>query len=346
MRYNKIKLFVVVAIALAQVMTGQVTFETKVTSYGFMGMGAFESTTKTFLRTDAQRTDTKLKFTGPVMKMFSPKGTVTNIIRLDKELIWDFNDKKKKYTEQTFDEIRKSFEELGQAGSDQQMAGGALPEEDYEAEYEWSKPKVKVKNLGEKKTINGFSCQHYLASVTTVGTHIETGIKDTMLFVSDLWNAKGVSKKMDLVNDFNKRYLKAIGFDIPENQGLAMIAGMYKEHMQTLGDEISKLKGYPIVNDMKLTMTKNLLSVEQEEEEEPEEESLSMRDIQRNFGGLLGKKLMKDVLNKKADKNTEEPKKSSVSELFHMKSEVLSIDEGSIAVDKFEVKKGYKLKKK
>lgn len=341
MRYNKIKLFVVVAIALAQVMTGQVTFETKVTSYGFMGMGAFESTTKTFLRTDAQRTDTKLKFTGSVMKMFSPKGTVTNIIRLDKELIWDFNDKKKKYTEQTFDEIRKSFEELGQAGSDQQMAGGALPEEDYEAEYKWSKPTIKVKNLGEKKTINGFSCQHYLISVTTVGTHIETGIKDTMLFVSDLWNAKGVSKKMDLVNDFNKRYLKAIGFDIPENQGLAMIAGMYKEHMQTLGDEISKLKGYPIVNDMKLTMTKNLLSVEQEEEEEPEEESLSMRDIQRNFGGLLGKKIMKDVFDKKA----EEPQKTSVSELFHMKSEVISISESSIAVDKFEVKKGYKLKK-
>lgn len=167
MRYNKIKLFVVVAIALAQVVIGQVTFETKVTSYGFMGMGAFESTTKTFLRTDAQRTDTKLKFTGSVMKMFSPKGTVTNIIRLDKELIWDFNDKKKKYTEQTFDEIRKSFEELGQAGSDQQMAGGAPPEEDYEAEYKWSKPRVKVQKLKETKTINGFSCQHYLISVST-----------------------------------------------------------------------------------------------------------------------------------------------------------------------------------
>lgn len=348
MRYNKIKLFVVVAIALAQIAMAQVTFETKVTSYGFMGMGAFESTTETFLRTDAQRTDTKLKFTGSVMKMFSPKGTVTNIIRLDKELIWDFNDKKKKYTEQTFDEIRKSFEELGQAGSDQQMASGALPEEDYEAEYKWSKPTIKVKNLGEKKTINGFSCQHYLVSVTTVGTHIETGIKDTMLFASDLWNAKNVSKKMDLVNDFNKRYMKAIGFDVPENQGLAMIVGMYKEQMQTLTDEVGKLKGYPIINDMKLTMTKNFSAVEQKDkvDEEPEEENLSMRDIQRNFKGLIGKKMMKDIFGKKAEKKSEEPQKASVAKLFHMKSEVISISESSIAVDKFEVKKGYKLKKK
>lgn len=338
MRYNKIKLFVVVAIALAQIAMAQVTFETKVTSYGFMGMGAFESTTKTFLRTDAQRTDTKLKFTGSVMKMFNSKGTVTNIIRLDKELVWNFNDRKKKYTEQTFDEIRKSFEELRQAGSDQQMAGGAPPEEDYEAEYKWSKPRVKVQKLKETKTINGFSCQHYLVSITTIGTHIETDIKDTMLFVSDLWNAKGVSKKMDLVYDFNKRYMKAIGFEVPENQGLAMIAGMYKEHMQTLGDEVSKLKGYPIVNDMKLTMTKNAA----QKVEEQKEESISLRDIQRGFGGLLGKKLLKDAAKKK---KSDEPRKSSVSELFHMKSEVLSIVEGSVSTNKFEIPKGYKLKK-
>jgi hypothetical protein len=140
--------------------------------------------------------------------------------------------------------------------------------------------------------------------------------------------------------------MKAIGFDVPENQGLAMIAGMYKEQMQTLEDEVSKLKGYPIVNNMKLTMTKNLASIEKEEEEEgPKEENISLRDIQRNFGGLLGKKIMKDVVNKKAEKKTEEPQKTSVSELFHMKSEVLSINEGSIATDLFEVKKGYKLKK-
>ena len=124
-----------------------------------------------------------------------------------------------------------------------------------------------------------------------------------------------------------------------------MIAGMYKEQMQTLADEVSKLQGYPIINDMRLTITKNLSSIEQEEEEEPEEESLSMRDIQRNFGGLLGKKIMKDVLDKKANKKTEEPQKTSVTELFHMTSEVLSINEGSIAGEIFEVKKGYKLKK-
>ena len=346
MKHKQIKLFAIILFVFVQGAMAQITFETKVISDGFMGIGAFESTTKTYLRTDAQRTETKLKFTGSVMKMFSPKGTTTNIIRLDKELIWNFNDRKKKYTEQTFDEIRQSFEEYGESGYQQEMPSSTT-NEDYETEYEWSRPVVKVENLGDKKTINGFDCQHYLASITTVGTHIETGTKDTMLFVSDLWNARNVSKKMDLVNDFSKRYLKAIGFDMPENQGLAMIAGMYKDQMQTLSNEVSKLKGYPIVNDMTLTMTKNLSAVKQEEEveEEPEEESLSMRDIQRNFKGLLGKKVAKEIFDKKAQKKTDEPKKASVAELFHMRSEILSINENSIADNMFEVKKGYKLKK-
>lgn len=343
MIHKQIKLFAVIAITLLQMVFGQITFETKLTSDGFMGMGAFKSTTKTYLIEDAQKTETKLKFTGAIMKMFSPKGMTTNIIRLDKKVVWNFNDRKKKYTEQTFEEI-KGMMQLGGEYKSQQMPE---QDEDYESEYEWSKPIVNVKNLKETKTINGFNCQHYLASVTTVGTHVETGIKDTMLFVSDMWSAKDVSKKMELVYGFNKKYMEAIGFDIPGNQGLAMITGMYKEQMQTLTDEVSKVQGYPIINDMKLTITKNLLSVkqEEEEEEEPEEESISLRDIQRNFGGLLGKKIMKDVVNKKAEKKTEESQNTSVSELFHMRSEVLSINEGSISGSVFEVKKGYKLKK-
>ena len=322
-------------VILSHLVFGQVTFETKVTSYGFMGMGAFESNTKTCLIADAQRTETDLKFTGKFLKYMSPKGTEVSIVRLDKGLIWNVNNAKKTYREQTFAEIK----EMMTQGREYQTQEMPEQDEDYESEYDWQRPVVKVENIKETKTINGFNCQHYLASVSTIGVHKETGIKDTMLFVSDLWNAKDVSEKMALVNDFNIRYMKAMGIDVPENQGLAMITGMYKEQMETLEDEVSKLKGYPIVNDMKMTMTKNAMPTK--EEEEPEEESVSLRDIQRNFGGLLGKKIMKDVVDKKAEK----PQKTSVSELFHMTSEVLSINEGSIAGEMFEVKKGYKLKK-
>ena len=344
MKYKTIKLISIITIALAQLTMGQITYETKVTSKGFMGMGAFKSTTKTYLINNAQRTDTKLKFTGKFLKYMSPKGTAVSVVRLDKKLVWDWisNGSKKTYHERTFKEIKELMEE----GAEYQSQSMPESDEDYEADYKWKKPNVKVVKLKDKKTINEFDCQHYLATVTTIGTHIETGIKDTMIFESDLWNAKNVSSKMNQVFEFNKKYMKAVGFDVPQNQGLAMIGGMYKDQMQMLEKETNKLKGYPIVNNMKLTMTNNLASEEKEtDEEEPKEESLSMRDIQRNFKGLVGKKIMKDALDKKAKEKADEPKKSSVSTMFQMKSEVLSINDGDISGDKFEVKKGYKLKK-
>ena len=213
-----------------------------------------------------------------------------------------------------------------------------MPEQDtdYESEYKWSKPKVKVENLKENKTINEFNCNHYLASITTVGTHVETGVKDTMLFVSDLWNSKDVKSSMNQVYDFNKKYMKAIGVDIPENAGMAMITGMYKDQMETLENEIQKLDGYPIINDMKLTMTKNAMP----EKKEAKEEKVSLKDIKNDFGGLLGKKIMKDAAKKK--KKEEKP---SVVKIMQIKSEISGVTSGSIDGTKFEVKKGYKLKK-
>ena len=331
MHIKKLVAFLIV-IVLAQLALGQVTYKSTVTSDGFMGMGAFTSNANTYIIDNAQRSETDLKFTGKFMRHFSPKGTQVSIIRLDKELVWNLDTEKKTYTEQTFGEIKEMMEQSAE-GAEQ-----PTPEEnaDYESDYNWSKPKVAVENLKESKDINGFHCNHYLATVTTIGTHKETGVKDTMLFAADLWNSKDVTKNMELVYDFNKRYLKAIGIDVPENAGLAMISGMYQEQMQILEDEIQKLDGYAIINDMKLTMTKNAIP----EEGAETEDDVTLRDIQRDFGGLLGKKLVKKATDKK-----KEEKKSSVTELFHMKTEVTSISAENIADTKFEVGKGYKLKK-
>lgn len=309
---------------------GQVTFKSVTTSDGFMGMGAFESTTKTFVVDYAQRTETDLKFTGSFMKYMKTNMDEISIIRLDKKLVWNIDKEKETYKERTFAEIKDMMAQ-GFSG-----AGQPMPEEqtDYEADYEWSKPKIKVKDQKESKKINGFKCDHYTVSVTTIGTHVETGIKDTMLFVSGLWNAKAVTKNMQLVYDFNKKYLDAIGIEIPENAGMAMIAGMYKDQMNSLQDEIQKLDGYPIVNDMKLTMTRNTMPAP-----EKQEENITLRDIQRDFGGLLGKKVLKDA------KKDKEKTDDSVFQMLRIKNEVVEISSDNIPKTKFEVKEGYKLKK-
>ena len=135
----------------------------------------------------------------------------------------------------------------------------------------------------------------------------------------------------------NKKYMKAIGIDVPDNAGMAMITGMYKDQMATLEKEVQKLDGFPIVNDMKLTMTKNAMP---QAEEEEKEKKITLKDVQNDFGGLLGKKIMKDA--KKNKKKEEKPKNLTI---IHINSEISEVSSESISDTKFEPKKGYKLKK-
>lgn len=317
-------------LTFVQMIFGQVTYKEMITSDGYLGMGAFTSTTKTYLTETARRTSTDLKFTGKFMKHLNPKGKEVSIVRLDKEVVWTLDTNKKKYTEQTFTEIKELMED-GFADMEQSMPE---QENDYEEDYRWSKPEIEVKNLKETKVINGFDCNHYLVTVTTIGTHLETDKKDTMVFKSDLWNSEDITDNMNLIYNFNKKYLEAIGIAVPDNVGMAMLAGIVTDQMQSLNHEIQKLRGYAIINDMTLTTTKNAVP-----EEEPEDENISLRDIQRDFGGLLGKKIMKESAKKK------DKEKSNTVELIHIKSELLEVSSEQIQKTKFEIEKDYKLTK-
>ncbi len=334
MKYTQFKLFIAV-IFIFQMSFAQITFTTEINSNGFFGLGAFKSTSKIYQTENAQRSETKMRFTGSMMKHFSPKDTEISIIRLDKEVLWNFNDNKKVYNETTFEEIREKFEK-GQAML--QSQGGMVDQkqaEELETTYKWAKPKINVKKLNDKMTISGFDCDHYYATITTIGTHIESGKKDTMLFVSDFWNSTDAGKIMGEAQKFNKQYIKALGYSFEDNKGLAMITGMYSDQMKTLEKEVDKVKGFTIKNNMKLTMTQNF-----QPETKSGNESVSLNDIKKNLGGLLGKKMMK----KKSKKVTQSQSQNSV--LIEMSFETKNISSSKFPETLLHTPKGYKLKKK
>ncbi|MFC1550696.1 hypothetical protein ACFL46_05325 [Candidatus Neomarinimicrobiota bacterium] len=335
MKQIKIQFFIAVLFIFCQLSLAQMTYTAEINSNGFFGLGAFKSTSKIYQTKNVQRSETKMRFTGSMMKHFSPKDLEISIIRLDKELLWNFNASKKEYYETSFGEIKSKFEKSQEMLKSQ----GGIPDqkqaEELETTYKWDKPKINVEKLSDKMTINGFDCDHFKATVKTIGTHIESGKKDTMLFVSDFWNSVDAEKIMGEAQQFNKKYIKALGYSIDDNQGLAMITGMYSDQMKTLEKEIEKIKGFTIKNNMKLTMTQNF-----QPDTKSENESVSLDDIKKNLGGLLGKKMMK--------------KKSKTTTLSQSNNSVLieiSFETKNISSDKFPeslliVPKGYKLKKR
>jgi hypothetical protein len=216
---------------------------------------------------------------------------------------------------------------------------GGMPDqpqaEELETTYTWEKPVIKVKNLKEKKTFNGYECNHYIATITTVGKHVESGQKDTMVFKSDFWNSIEAEKVMGSATEFNKNYMKALGFSLDNNKGLAMITGMYSDQMKDLEKEVGKVKGFTIKNNMKLTMTQNFKS-----ETEEGQESVSLDDIKDNFGSLLGKKMLKKKTKKSADEKT------NARVIIDMSFETRDISTEKFSLTLLKAPKGYKLKKK
>jgi len=330
---------ILATLAFTNFLFAQVTLESVMTSNGFGGKGAFQVKTVTKLKDDAKRTETQFRFTGTIMKHFNRKGTEIEIIRLDKKLIWKFNDQDNKYQETTFDEIKKMFQE-GLSEFEWPAEGQPADEgaEERESEYEWQKPVVEVKDLGERKKINGFKCQHYLATVTTIGKHKATGVLDTLLFSTDIWSSVNVGKAMKKISDFDKRVAEELGFSRTSNKGLAQIFNMYKKQMEDLQKEVSKIKGFPIRTEMVITMTKHAMKASgQEEQAEEDETEIALDDIKGTLGGLFGKKL------KKAAKKKVAKKPSSKAEIFQAVNEVKNISVGDLPDELFVVQARYKL---
>ena len=320
---------------------GQVTIESAVTSDGFYGMGGFTSTVKTMIDGDAKRTETELKFTGAIMKHFSPKGKEIEITRLDKQVFWKFNDREKKYTEITFDQMKELFES-GDTGYEMPEQEQENPEQEKtESEYEWQEPKYDVKKLESNVSIAGQNCDHYLATITTIGVHKQTGKQDTMLFAGDFWNSLKNSKEMQIVDDFEKRLAEALGYQQLANRGMAQFMAMYKDQAEQFQESMQKMEGYPLKMEMVYNITTHAYETEQAkaEAEKQEDNSVDVSNVQNALGGMFGKKIAKMA----KESMTSEQQGPKV--LFKSTYEVTGIKSGSIGSDEFQVPEKYKLVK-
>ena len=328
------KRLLALVVLAASVAVAQVTVESKVSSEGFFGQGAFESQTKTMIQGEHQRTETELKFTGSIMKHFSPKGTQIDIIDLEDKVIRTFDDRKKEYREQSFAEIRENFKDRVEQVQWPSMS--AETESSDDSEYEWQEPVTKVMTIGGNETVNGFTTDHHLITVTTIGTHKATGKLDTLFFSIDLWNSPENEKEAERVNQFNQRLADELGFARSSQMWMARLAGMYEKQVKEFQNELKDIKGLPVKTDMIFTMTHHATAPEKMEEEPAEEEQDS--GIPSGFGSLFGKKVKEMVAPKK------EEKADTKKVIFQVTTEVTNLGTDPIDDTLFSVPQDYKLK--
>lgn len=267
-------------------------------------------------------------------------GTYTgNIIRLDKDLMWDLNHDKKLYTESP---IR-----LASSGGTAGYAGGNVSaKRDTTKEYRVVKSEFTVKKLDSTKTINGFLCSAYLATWLMVTEEVKTKEQSTSIMTLKQWTTpeNDLIKQAKAQEDaFQQAYMTKLSMTSTPDQskmlGTEYLATMgmnekeLADKLKSNAAELAKIQGYPIVIETKWEVQGDTTRLKRADREEEVEEPGTPTSI----GGLqnmLGKAIAKQIAPK--------PDESQAGVVFSSYIEVKSLKIGPTPDKDYEVPEGYK----
>lgn len=335
-----------------------VTIE-RVTKFGgFMGMGAFESAETQYVSGDKSRTDATRKFTGALLgSLMSDSRTVT-ITRLDKDLVWEIDEKKKSYTEQS---LTAAAEQMKQAQEEQgQQRGGAPETQDKqkqdEPQYKIIKNDILLTKTDEMKSVAGFQARKYVLRWDVEAEDVKTKDRITYLMLSDQWAAlnEGPIKQLQQEETaFAQAYAKKLMGDdaavMTKQYGFAALGGIIDEaSVEKFQKELAKIEGYPIVTHTTWSMGgKEADGTTAQSTEDtatpaamPTGADAVMKSVGGMFGGLFGKKdggETDTTADNRQAAATDPGKNPDHVVLFDATTELKSIKAGPVPVEKFEL---------
>lgn len=284
-------------------------------------MGANESTSTEYYTADRSATESSTQWTSGMMKTMThgkPQETI-NIVRLDKELVWNVDVKEKKYQEETFADFRKQLEESQKKLKDSEEE---LPDTTAEDMFEWT---TEDKSDPNPKTIHGWTCKNVHIIATGVN---KQNAEDKVWLTLDAWNSPDVPGSED-IRAFHERYLKTLGIDVEAMMsGLSQAVMLYQKQMQAMVEAGKKAPGEPVQSSMEI----------------------KRRQIKGpNIGKAIGEGAMDNLTSKlpfgKKKKETKQEAPEYVEKVkFSSSTELLEATSGAIDAVKFEVPAGFKKK--
>ena len=265
---------------LLQISQADVSYKQKTTSSGTLAFGGTETQTAILLKGDKQKMVTQTEFTGKLSKLMPKKETQSvQITRLDKELIWDIDLDKKKYTETSFEEMKKMFEETKKA----------IPEADsLKTEKETvPEPKIEVSVTGKKKKISGYPCEQAIVKMTMEGEDEKSGKNQTFIITNEMWLTKDFPAQKE-IKEFQNKMSRKLGMKQGYGQDMFSAFTQFGIDVNKLSEAMKKIEGFPILQT--ITMEVEGEEIEAEEEEEEDEEDLEEEALKGLAKGLFGKK--------------------------------------------------------
>jgi hypothetical protein len=249
------------------------------------------------------------------------------IVDLSEEKIYNVDFKKKEYRVFTFAEVR---EQMKKARADAEKAMKDMPAEDRSQMAEATKNievAFDVKDTGEAKSIAGHQARHMVITVTVKEKGKPVEESGGMVITNDVWMGPRIAALSE-VGQFSARYATAVYGDALAGMGqqFASLSAMYPgllDAMKTMGEQMKKLDGTPLMTVQKTETVKSAAAMAQ------------AQSSPSSGGGLSGALARRMMGNKKPEQR---------SLLYTSTNETLSIDATASEAD-VAIPAGFKEKK-
>jgi len=262
---SKLAFSMVVPLALAAMAArADVVIEESMNTDGVAGfsMLAMQGTTTRSLSADKSRTDSNVQFKSKLLSTFAGKsGNTSQIVRLDKGVMWEVQPKDKTYTERTFAEARAQMEKaMQQMEAASQQAQAQQPQQQLPIDAEASQcssPVVESRVTGEQATIAGYQTSRQIVSLKQTCKDPKTMKSCDMVWSIEEW-LTAQAPGMDESKAFALNYAKQLGLDASSLQAMQSrmqnAFSQYKGTWTELMQKASSFQGYPLKTAMQMSM--------------------------------------------------------------------------------------------
>ncbi len=304
---------------LSQVSRADVSYRQKTSSPGSLGFGGTKTQSTVLLKGDKQKMVIQTELAGKLSRLMAKEGTRSvQITRLDKEVMWNIDPDRKKYTEISFEEMRKIFRE---------MEKGLPQAESLQTEKEKvPEPKVEVSVTGKKKEIGGYPCEQVIVKMTTDGKDEVTGKKQILMVNNEMWVSKSFPAQKE-IREFEGEMSEKLGMGHGHGESMLSAFTGFGVDVGKLSQEMKKVEGFPMLQTITMEAEGEEIETEEESSAEAEEKDLEETPL---------KGLPKDILGK--EKTSEGKKERNV--ILSITTEVTEVKTDRINDSEFELPAG------
>jgi hypothetical protein len=175
----------------------------------------------------------------------------TEIVDLDRETITNIDHVKHQYTVMTFAQMKQQVEAAMQKAKEKQKSDNSAANTDV-------KFRVNVRNTGATRDVAGLNANEAILTLAVDATDKTSGQTGALAITNDMWLAPDIPG-YDEAREFYKRYATKLGIVFSGGISQSMLA-MQPGAGQGMADmvkEMSKLKGIPVLQVMRMGTTAN-----------------------------------------------------------------------------------------